>query len=95
MRAKIYDLAGLFIGEIPHRMIAHLAKKGPVALDMQAMLRYSDGDRFGFRDWPEKKEYLPADNLSQGGFAGSRGLHRLRPTGKRQPGSCTIWGPGK
>ena len=40
-------------------MIAHLAKKGPVALDMQAMLRYSEGDSFGFRDWPEKKEYMP------------------------------------
>ncbi|MGE5551856.1 MAG: PfkB family carbohydrate kinase [Bacteroidota bacterium] len=59
VEAKIYDLAGLFIGEIPNQMIAHLAKKGPVALDMQAMLRYSVGDSFGFRDWPEKKEYLP------------------------------------
>ncbi len=59
VRARIYDLAGLFIGEIPPEMIAHLAAKGPVALDMQAMLRYSEGDTFGFRDWPEKKEYLP------------------------------------
>ncbi|MBC7083329.1 MAG: carbohydrate kinase [Firmicutes bacterium] len=57
--ARIYDLAGLFIGEIPPEMIAHLAPKGPVALDMQAMLRYSEGEKFGFRDWPEKREYLP------------------------------------
>jgi sugar/nucleoside kinase (ribokinase family) len=33
---KTYYLGGLFVGEIPHGLIEHVAKKGRVALDMQA-----------------------------------------------------------
>ena len=57
--AKVYYLGGLFEGEIPHALIEHVAKKGEVALDMQAMLRSSDGIWSGFKDWAEKKRYLP------------------------------------
>ncbi len=56
---KIYNLAGLFKGEIPPSMIEPLSKKGKVALDLQAMLRTSEKGKFSFKDWEEKEEYLP------------------------------------
>jgi sugar/nucleoside kinase (ribokinase family) len=57
--AKIYYLAGLFVGEIPNALIEYLAGKGSVALDMQAMLRSNEEASFAFKDWPEKERYLP------------------------------------
>ncbi|MGQ9780222.1 MAG: PfkB family carbohydrate kinase [Bacillota bacterium] len=59
VEATIYNLAGLFIGDIPNEFIPYLAQKGLVALDLQGVLRYSEGEDFGFKDWPEKEEYLP------------------------------------
>ena len=60
--AKIYYLAGLFVGEIPGTLIEYLAGKGEVALDLQAMLRSNEGGSYAFKDWPEKKRYLPMVN---------------------------------
>jgi sugar/nucleoside kinase (ribokinase family) len=57
--AKIYSLAGLFVGEFPDSLIVHLARKGDVALDLQAKLRYSEAGTFAFKDWPEKEKYIP------------------------------------
>jgi sugar/nucleoside kinase (ribokinase family) len=57
--AKIYYLAGLFVGEIPGTLIEYLAEKGEVGLDMQAMLRSNEEASFAFKDWPEKERYLP------------------------------------
>ena len=57
--AKIYSLAGLFVGEFPDSLIVHLARKGEVALDLQAKLRYSEAGTFAFKDWPEKEKYIP------------------------------------
>jgi sugar/nucleoside kinase (ribokinase family) len=56
---KTYYLGGLFVGEIPHELIEYVAKKGNVALDLQAMLRTSEKGKSFFRDWPEKMKYLP------------------------------------
>ena len=56
---KIYYLGGLFVGEIPQELIEYVAGKGSVALDLQAMLRTSENGKSFFRDWPEKKKYLP------------------------------------
>jgi len=58
-KAKIYCLAGLFVGEIPGTLIEYLAEKGEVGLDMQAMLRSNEEASFAFKDWPEKERYLP------------------------------------
>lgn len=66
---KIYSLSGLFVDELPDALIAHLAAKGKIALDLQAKLRYSEAGSFAFKDWPGKKKHLPlvtflkADNL--------------------------------
>ncbi len=57
--AKIYSLAGLFVGEFPDSLIVHLARKGEVALDLQAKLRYSEAGTFAFKDWPDKEKFLP------------------------------------
>jgi sugar/nucleoside kinase (ribokinase family) len=57
--ARIYYLAGLFVGEIPNLLIEYLAGRGEVALDIQAMVRSSEDVRFDFKDWREKERYLP------------------------------------
>lgn len=57
---EIYHLAGLVYGDFDAELIRTLAKKAPVALDVQAMLRHvaADGSMY-FEDWAEKKECLP------------------------------------
>jgi sugar/nucleoside kinase (ribokinase family) len=73
----VYSLSGLFVDELPDALIAHLAKKGRIALDLQAKLRWSEAGTFAFRDWPGKKEHLPlvtylkADNLEAEVAAGT------------------------
>jgi sugar/nucleoside kinase (ribokinase family) len=57
--AKIYYLAGLFVGEIPGTLIKYLVGKGKIALDLQAMLRSNEGGSYAFKDWAEKERYLP------------------------------------
>ena len=57
---KIYNLAGLFVGEIPDQLIADLSKKNAkLALDLQCMLRKSEAGKFLWKDWPAKLTYLP------------------------------------
>lgn len=58
---KIYHLAGLIYGDFDGKLIKDLAKKGKVAVDVQAFLRHASGDNteMYFEDWKEKKELLP------------------------------------
>lgn len=61
INAKIYYLAGLFVGEIPDDFILPLSKKGKVAVDAQGLIRDIDGNRhIFFHDWKRKRELLPA-----------------------------------
>lgn len=55
----VYQLAGLFGGEIPDTLITPLSLCSEVALDAQGVLRCigSDGDLV-FLDWPRKRELL-------------------------------------
>lgn len=56
----IYHLAGLVYGDFDRELILSLAKRGDVALDVQAMLRHVNPDgSMHFEDWAEKKECLP------------------------------------
>jgi sugar/nucleoside kinase (ribokinase family) len=57
--SSIYHLAGLFRGELPDDLIPFLSKKGKVAIDAQGLLRCSEEGNLLFRDWAEKKKYLP------------------------------------
>lgn len=58
--AEIYHLAGLIYGDFSTELIKTLAKKAPIALDVQAVLRHrnEDGSMY-FEDWKDKLECLP------------------------------------
>lgn len=56
---KIFHLAGLFRDELPDSLITPLSKKAAVAIDAQGLLRCSEGGKLLFRDWENKKKYLP------------------------------------
>ena len=61
VQADIYHFAGLLYGDFPNDMIKECAKRGTVALDVQACLRHADmsnGSMF-FEDWRVKEEMLP------------------------------------
>jgi sugar/nucleoside kinase (ribokinase family) len=59
VQTEIFNLAGLFHGDIPPQMIEPLSRKARVGLDLQCMLRTSQDGNFSWIDWPEKREYLP------------------------------------
>ncbi len=58
--SQIYYFAGLISGEFESEMIKFLHNKGKVALDVQGFLRTIEKNKeMVFKDWKEKKEYLP------------------------------------
>ncbi len=59
LEAEVFHIAALFNGEIPDSMLIELSKRGKVAMDLQAALRYIGEDDVYFKDWDEKKKYLP------------------------------------
>ncbi len=58
-KTKIYHLAGLFKDEIPESLIMPLSEKAPVGIDAQGLLRCNENGKLLFRDWANKKKYLP------------------------------------
>lgn len=60
VHAKIIDLAGLFVGELPDSLIEEFRGRGKVAADAQGLLRRADASgAMLFSDWADKKKYLP------------------------------------
>ena len=59
VEAEIFQLAGLIHGDYDNELFPFLAKKGKVACDMQGFLRNAEAGSLVFRDWAEKKTYLP------------------------------------
>ncbi len=57
--ARIYQLGGLFVGDIPESLIESLSRRGEVALDAQGAVRHVVDGRMEFGDWQEKRTYLP------------------------------------
>ena len=58
--AGVYQIAGLLKGDTGYDVITGLAERGPVAVDAQGLLRCVDeSGEMVFRDWLEKKEFLP------------------------------------
>ena len=55
----IIQMAGLFRGEIPEELIPLCAKYGEVAVDAQGLLRCNNNGVLEFRDWENKRQYLP------------------------------------
>lgn len=56
---KIYHMAGLFKDEIPETFIPLLAQRGAVGIDAQGVLRCNEKGKLLFKDWENKKKYLP------------------------------------
>ncbi|MBU4510141.1 ribokinase [bacterium] len=60
INSQIYHFAGLISGEFDNKMIKFLHSKGKIALDVQGFLRnVGENKEMVFKDWEEKKEYLP------------------------------------
>jgi len=58
--ARIIDLAGLFVGELPDSLIEDLKGRGRIAADAQGLLRCADeSGAMLFADWANKRKYLP------------------------------------
>ncbi|HWR22943.1 MAG TPA: PfkB family carbohydrate kinase [Feifaniaceae bacterium] len=57
--ARVYHIAGLMRGDIGNEVIAYASKRAEAAVDVQCLLRSDEGGDMVFRDWEEKKTYLP------------------------------------
>lgn len=58
--ASVYHLATLMFGDIDPELIIALSGRGPLALDVQGLLRCPDETgEMVYRDWPEKTKYFP------------------------------------
>ena len=55
---KILHIAGLFFGEIPPEILPDLAKRFPLAVDAQGLLRRSEDGKLLFRDLENKAAVL-------------------------------------
>ena len=59
VESEIYQMAGLIYGDYDNALFPFLAARGKVACDMQGFLRRAEDGALVFRDWEDKKEYLP------------------------------------
>ena len=56
--ARIYVASSIIAGEIDLELLKMLARRGPVALDVQGFVRVRDGGELVFRQWPDMTEGL-------------------------------------
>lgn len=56
--ARIYLASPIIAGEIDLGLVDVLARRGPVALDIQGFVRVREGDQLVFRHWPDVAEGL-------------------------------------
>ncbi len=57
--AKVFHLGPLLADDIPVTLLADLARRGLVSLDIQGYLRHVVKRNVVYRDWAEKKRMLP------------------------------------
>ncbi|GAB2572805.1 PfkB family carbohydrate kinase [Spirosoma areae] len=57
--AKLFHLGPLLADDIPTALLADLAEKGLVSVDIQGYLRHVINRKVVYRDWAEKKAVLP------------------------------------
>ena len=60
---KLTHLAGLLYGDFPNALIEDLKPKGLLTADIQGFLRRNEDGRLVFRDWPDKRRYLPCFDI--------------------------------
>lgn len=56
--ARVYAITPIIAGEVEMDTLAELARRGPVALDVQGFVRVRDGDALVFRPWERLAEGL-------------------------------------
>jgi sugar/nucleoside kinase (ribokinase family) len=58
LAARIYLVAPIIAGEVDLPLLKELARRGPVALDIQGFVRVIEGPNLVFRQWPQMGEGL-------------------------------------
>ncbi len=56
--ARIYLVASIIAGEVDLPLLKSLAKRGPVAIDIQGFVRVRENGNLVFRQWPDMEEGL-------------------------------------
>ena len=56
--ARIYVVASIIAGEVDLPLLKELARRGPVAIDIQGFVRVREGDDLVFRPWTDMAEGL-------------------------------------
>ncbi len=80
--ARIYAITPIIAGEVDLPLLQTLARRGPVALDVQGFVRVREGDALVFRPWPEMAEglaqvmYLKVDRAEAELLTGETDLKR-------------------
>ena len=60
---RMTHLAGLLYGDFPNELIEALTGNGLLTCDIQGFLRRNEGGRLIFRDWEDKRKYLPCFDI--------------------------------
>ena len=82
IEAKVFIVGPIMAGEVDLPLIEELAKRGPIALDVQGFVRVREGDELVLRDWPEKEEglshvrFLKADSAEAEVLTGTTDLRK-------------------
>lgn len=58
LAARIYAIVPIIAGEVDLGLVQALARRGPVALDVQGFVRVREGSSLVFRQWPDMEEGL-------------------------------------
>lgn len=78
---KLIMISGIIAGEVDLPTLKALAKRAPLALDVQGFVRVPEGDDLVFKPWPEMAEglrhvtYLKVDRAEAEHLTGETDLH--------------------
>lgn len=110
LKAAVIMIAGIIAGEVDLPLLKALAKRAPLALDVQGFVRVPEGDDLVFKPWPEMAEglrhvtYLKVDRAEAEHLTGESDLHaaaiKLAAYGPReilltQSSGPTVYAGGK
>jgi sugar/nucleoside kinase (ribokinase family) len=110
LKARIYAVVPIIAGEVDLPLLQVLARRGPVALDVQGFVRVREGDDLVFRPWSDMAEglahvtYLKADRAEAELLAGETdpeaAARKLASTGPReivltQSSGVTVYAEGR
>jgi sugar/nucleoside kinase (ribokinase family) len=92
IHTRLYHLAGLVKGDIGEDMIEACAGRGDTAADVQCLLRCREADgSLVFRDWEEKRRFLPLIRFLKTDAAEAQVLTGLTD---REEAAKTLWNWG-